>query len=974
MKINSRSLFLWFLLSLPAMAVAQQLPQQWLRSFKAQGKNSDRIAAIVTDANDNVYVAGYAGNHHGAQDAFAMKRNAVGDTLWVYYYDAGGNREDYATDIEVDALGNTYITGRSESVSAFNFECFTAKISPSGTQLWVSRYPAVSPNECYGNALTVDVNGNVYVAGYVDPASASKDWLVIKYDPAGVQQWVDVLNGPGNGDDEALDITLDPNGNPTVCGYSYSANVSGGINIFVKQYTPSGATIWTDTYTNPTFLGNDEAKGLGFSTSGDLYVGGETRNAASFNRDGIALKYNAAGVRQWATIYSDATTTGDEYVLGVAVDDSGNTYLTGTDYQNGFITRINFDGTQGWRKKWIGPQPNGFDVFHDIAVDNNGGVYATGRGVYAGPDYYANGGIGNQIVVKYSSGGDSLWTYRSQDTLDPSMGFAVTARNGKIYAGGFKTDTAYVDENLYTQIIATNGSAVNEWSYSGTGDAITRGQVVRTDAQNNVYCAATVDRLYDNGLDVAVIKYDPAGNLLWERYYSTKGWNNDTLTHMELDPSGNILLCISSDTGLLKNNYRMSLVKLDQNGVFLDTAWYLPSPLGSTLATSMLVRNDGSVALGALSNINGGLIVYFDNTLALQWSAKIDSTQFAVTKVNSLAAFPNGDIGVGGFVQTGSGTTGKGVVQRFTPGGARLWTTDIDSAGVYDEIRGITVNASGNMAATGASGGINTFAAVLAVLNGTTGQLTWRQIYNPNTSNEYGLKVEFTPAGNVVYICRGWTGFVARYTTVQYSGTGTFQWATVYNQTASDREPVELLVEPNNRVVTAGWWIDQFSTNYNYVLVGYNSNGVQQFLNTYNNTTNGTSNPDQLRSLTRDSQGNFIVTGESAFEFYNNFLFKMVTIKYGNSAVGIGEINTNGEMTNVIAFPNPSSNGRFTLVDASGKSPITGGRVFDNNGRLVGALNLVSQEADLSGFPAGLYLLQYDRENLPSGILKLMVE
>ncbi|MBK9319075.1 MAG: hypothetical protein IPM91_09820 [Bacteroidetes bacterium] len=48
---------------------AQQLPQQWLRSFEAQGKNSDRIAAIVTDANDNVFVAGYAGNHHGAADA-----------------------------------------------------------------------------------------------------------------------------------------------------------------------------------------------------------------------------------------------------------------------------------------------------------------------------------------------------------------------------------------------------------------------------------------------------------------------------------------------------------------------------------------------------------------------------------------------------------------------------------------------------------------------------------------------------------------------------------------------------------------------------------------------------------------------------------------------------------------------------------------------------------------------------------------
>ncbi|MBK9399688.1 MAG: SBBP repeat-containing protein [Bacteroidetes bacterium] len=971
MKINSSPLFFFFLLILPAKVFAQQLPQQWLRSFKAQGKNSDRIAAIVTDANDNVFVAGYAGNHHGAADAFAMKRDAQGDTLWVYYYDAGGNREDYATDIVVDAGGNTYITGRSESISAYNFECFTAKISPTGTQLWVTRYPAVSPNQSYGNALTVDANGNVYVAGYTDPASASKDWLVVKYNSAGVQQWADVLNGPGNGDDEALDITLDPNGNPTVCGYSYSANASGGINLFVKQYTPAGATAWTDTYNNPNFTGNDEAKGLGFSASGDLFVGGETRNAVGFNRDGIALKYNAAGVRQWATIYSDATTTGDEYVFDVAVDDSGNTYLTGTDYQNGFVTRINFDGTQGWRKKWIGPLSNGYDVFHAITVDNNGGVYVTGRGVYAGPDYYGNGGTANQIVVKYSSGGDSLWTYRSQDTLNPSMGLAVTARNGKIFAGGFKTDTAYVDENLYTQIIATNGSTVNEWSYSGTGDAVTRGQVVRTDAQNNVYCAATVDRLYANGLDVAVIKYDPAGNLLWERYYTTRGWNNDTLTHMELDPSGNILMCISSDTGLLKNNYRMSLVKLSPNGVFLDTAWYLPSPLGSTLATSMLVRNDGSVALGALSNINGGVIVYFDNTLNQQWSAKIDSTQFAVTKVNSLAAFPNGDIGVGGFVQTGSGTTGKGVVQRFTPGGARLWTTDIDSAGVYDEIRGITVNASGNVAATGASGGITTFTAMLAVLDGTTGQLTWRQIYNPNTSNEYGLKVEFTPAGNVVYICRGWTGFVARYTTVQYSGTGTFQWATVYNQTASDREPLELLVEPNNRVVTAGWWIDATSTNLNYVLVGYNSSGVQQFLNTYSNTTSGTSNPDQLRSLTRDSQGNFIVTGESAFDFYNNFLFKMVTIKYGNSAVGVEEMGAINQ-DNVYVYPNPSSDGVFYIVAAIGSSAIVSGSVMDMQGKEVARFFPEQSIVHIGDKAPGMYLLRYIRSNGSIGTVKLI--
>lgn len=181
------------------------------------------------------------------------------------------------------------------------------------------------------------------------------------------------------------------------------------------------------------------------------------------------------------------------------------------------------------------------------------------------------------------------------------------------------------------------------------------------------------------------------------------------------------------------------------------------------------------------------------------------------------------------MVQTGGGNTGKGVVQRLTALGARLWTADFDSANVYDEAKDVTVSPSGEVAVTGLSGYTTTGTSAIMTFNGTTGAILWRKSYNPNTTNEYGVKVRYTPAGNSVYICRGWTGFVARYTTVQFSGTGTFQWATVYSQQASDREPVDMLVEANNRVVTAGWLIDATSTNFNYVLVGYNSSGVQQF-------------------------------------------------------------------------------------------------------------------------------------------------
>ncbi|MBK7965526.1 MAG: hypothetical protein IPK10_09685 [Bacteroidetes bacterium] len=81
-------------------------------------------------------------------------------------------------------------------------------------------------------------------AGTIDPALSSTNWLVVKYNSSGIQQWVDVLNGPGNGDDEALDIVIAPNGNATACGYVYDITANGNINAFVKQYDQSGGAVW----------------------------------------------------------------------------------------------------------------------------------------------------------------------------------------------------------------------------------------------------------------------------------------------------------------------------------------------------------------------------------------------------------------------------------------------------------------------------------------------------------------------------------------------------------------------------------------------------------------------------------------------------------------------------------------------------------------------------------------------------------
>ncbi|MFM9008054.1 MAG: SBBP repeat-containing protein [Bacteroidota bacterium] len=940
---------------------AQQLPVDWIRSYTARGKCPDRIACILADQQGNAIAAGFAGGERCNRDAFVIKYGTQGDTLWTWTYDSGSKENDEILDMVLDNTGNIYVTGSSEDNPNGISDCFTAKVNASGVQQWLTRYPSPTNAESFGYGIAVDNSGNVYVCGMIDPLSASSDWLVVKYNGSnGAQLWADIYNAPSNFSEEALDIAISPTGNPTACGYSYNSTATGGQNVYVRQLSPTGTVVWSDTYSNPAATGAEQAYGLKFLANGDLVVGASTENGTT-DVDAMALRYDASGNRQWATINAYPN---DEYILGFAADDSGNVYLAGTEYQNGTINRINNDGTPGWRKKWIGPLNNGSDVFHDVAVDGNGNVYAIGRGVYPGQDYYLNGGMGNQIIAKYSPAGDSLWTYRSADTQNPSMGFAVYASGGKVYAGGFVTDTAFYNENFYTMRIDTSGSPLFERKYNGIGDAVTHGQIVRTDALNNVYCAATVEQFaYQYGFDVVLVKYSPSGQLLWEREYNTPGVNNDTITHMEIDPNGNMVMCISTDSALTKNNYRLSLVTVDPNGTFLDTAWYLPTPTGNTFAKSMLMRNDGSVAIGAVSSFQGGITLRFSQSATLQWLAQIDSTPFAFTRVNSLAAFPNGDIGVAGLVQTGGGNTAKGVVQRFTPAGVRLWSADYDSLNVFDEARDLDVSPSDKVAVVGLSGFSTTGTSALITYDGASGQQLWRKSYNPNTANEFGIKVSFTPAGNIAYLCRGWTGFVARYTTVQYGDTGQFQWATVYSQTASDREPVELVVAPNNTVVTAGWWLDGTTTNANYVLAGYNPNGTVQFTNTWANTSATTSNPDYLRSMTRDNSGSYIVTGESATEFFNQFLYRMVTIKYGTGLVGMEDIETVLQFNDNPFYPNPSASGRFRMIDQGIPFPLTGARVYDSRGSLIQLPRTEQSELDLSSYGSGLFVVYLPQLN-----------
>ena len=138
-----------------------QLTQQWSRTFNARGKGSDRIQKIKVTTSGDVIVAGYSTGRRGFPDAYAMRYNSVGDTIWTYRYDGTAFSDDYAYAIALDANENVYLTGKSRAATTGWDEMITIKLNSAGVQQWVVRYSPTGGGDSQGNAIDVDNSGNV---------------------------------------------------------------------------------------------------------------------------------------------------------------------------------------------------------------------------------------------------------------------------------------------------------------------------------------------------------------------------------------------------------------------------------------------------------------------------------------------------------------------------------------------------------------------------------------------------------------------------------------------------------------------------------------------------------------------------------------------------------------------------------------------------------------------------------------------
>jgi len=498
------------------------------------------------------------------------------DPVLSYSTYLGGTDLNYATGIAVDASGNTYITGYTSSAdfpivggiqgvfgggscdtevnTAPCFDVFISKLNPQGTGLIYSTYLGGTGDD-EGARIAVDSSGQAYVAGFTDsldfptagPLQGSigggtcgttaypdpcYDAFVAKLSASGSSLVYSTYLG-GTGDDFASSIAADSNGNAYVGGLTSATNFpvtygafqtsygGGPFDGFVAKINPTGSSLVFSTYIGGAQ--EDHVNGIALDASGDVYLTGQTNSSNFPTLGGFQAQYTAG-------------------TCGSA--------LSNIPCFEAFVAKLNATGTALIYSSYLGG--TGASYGTDIALDSAGAAYVTG------------------------------WT---------------TSKDFPVTQGAFSTAWGGTNE-IFVAKIAPDGSAINYATYLG-GIYPDQANAIAVDSSGNAWIAgfayggkfplasplqASIGGFYD----AIVSEFDPTGsNLLFSTYLG--GTGDEAANDVALDSSGNAYVAgdtFSTDfpvttsamtTGYTGGSYDAWIAKISPQNIPGLTA--VPNPL-----------------------------------------------------------------------------------------------------------------------------------------------------------------------------------------------------------------------------------------------------------------------------------------------------------------------------------------------------------------------------------------------------------
>ncbi len=346
------------------------------------------------------------------------------------------------------------------------------------------------------------------------------------------RDWVAVYNGI-YGDDVGLAIAVDDFGFTYITGASVGQ--SRNSDIVTIKYDRAGLEQWARRYSDTVpgaYVGFD----LAVDNSGNVFVAGDA-----------LLKYDRNGNLLWHRF---------EFLRGgfaIRLDSLSNIYIGGQgDGQKFLVRKLTTDGMLLWEKFYSGPGL--FDILKDMVLDKEGNIIVTGQSHDStdDPEY---------ATVKYSNNGTFLWARRYRGPASNHFDLAygvVTDDSNNIYVTGWSNgpnETA----DILTIKYAPNGETMWTARYDGVTHGADVGYDVILDSLGFVYVAGRAD-----GGRTITLKYDRNGRLIWATPFSSGSYMEPPPV-IKLDKNRNIYVSATARRPGNFTNY--AVVKYNNDGV-----------------------------------------------------------------------------------------------------------------------------------------------------------------------------------------------------------------------------------------------------------------------------------------------------------------------------------------------------------------------------------------------------------------------
>jgi hypothetical protein len=418
--------------------------------------------------------------------------------------------------------------------------------------------------------------------------------------------------------------------------------------------------------------------------------------------------------------------------------------------------------TQEWAARFNGPG-NSNDRAWSVATDTDGNVYVTGDS-YSG----TSNSTRDYSTIKYNSAGVFQWESRYDgpgNNEDVALSIAVDAFGNSYVAGYSLGGSTETTEDIAT--VKYNSSGVQQWvaRYNGTGNARDQGFAIRVDATGNVYVTG-----HTNGGgygDVVTLKYDPNGNLLWDRVIAAGGTGVGYA--LAVDGVGNAHV-----TGWKSGD--MVTVKYDASGTQQWLQTFNGAANGQDQALSIALDGSANVYVTGWSTGSGSGLdvatIKYDASGVQQWVQTFNGSANSTDFARGIVVDSGGNVYSGASVFS-SGTNFDFAIIKYQSSGTQEWVHTYDGPGhADDQIWGVALDGLSNVYATGHCTGSGSGLDYLTMKVDPSGQRQWEMQYDGGVNGtEYPRSIAVDNSLNV-YIT-GQSDAIANvtsdYATIKYS-------------------------------------------------------------------------------------------------------------------------------------------------------------------------------------------------------------